>query len=345
MTIARKEYAELEDFHNVYDYCSASTDNYRVAWDNDDSRMELVAPGALDYDNLLIVDPNGKGDYATIALALAAIATAADAAEDNLYCIMLLPGIYAEDVVLADYVSLSGQGWKATRINGKLTIGADCHVQHLWVYPDSPAIVAVEADVASGYTSYVSNCYFAINTTLDGTVTLVDHTGGGELRVDHSFLYCRNISDGASAKAVSVHLDAGYIQYAETHFKSSTKGTAILAHNEGEFSTNNIDLFNCSWSVHNDTAPVAAKNDGSGKIILGITYNNHTGTGYNGYSVSGSSIKILPMRADFFEAAEITAPAGVANSARIFAQDNGAGKTQLMAIFGSGAAQQLAIEP
>lgn len=43
---------------------------------------------------------------------------------------------------------------------------------------------------------------------------------------------------------------------------------------------------------------------------------------------------------------EMTAPAApAANSVRIFAQDNGAGKTQLMAIFGSGAAQQIAIEP
>ena len=43
---------------------------------------------------------------------------------------------------------------------------------------------------------------------------------------------------------------------------------------------------------------------------------------------------------------EQTAPAApAANGYRIFAQDNGAGKTQLMVIFASGAAQQIAIEP
>jgi len=43
---------------------------------------------------------------------------------------------------------------------------------------------------------------------------------------------------------------------------------------------------------------------------------------------------------------EITAPAaGAANTVRIYAEDNGAGKTRLMAIFASGAAQQVAIEP
>ena len=46
------------------------------------------------------------------------------------------------------------------------------------------------------------------------------------------------------------------------------------------------------------------------------------------------------------EMIEQTAPAApAANSVRIFAQDNGAGKTQLMALFATGAAQQIAIEP
>lgn len=48
----------------------------------------------------------------------------------------------------------------------------------------------------------------------------------------------------------------------------------------------------------------------------------------------------------FMETIEITAPsAPSANGVRIYAQDNGAGKTQLMARFASGAAQQIAIEP
>jgi hypothetical protein len=39
------------------------------------------------------------------------------------------------------------------------------------------------------------------------------------------------------------------------------------------------------------------------------------------------------------------APAGIANNAIIFAEDDGAGKTRLMVQFGTGAAQQIAIEP
>jgi hypothetical protein len=43
---------------------------------------------------------------------------------------------------------------------------------------------------------------------------------------------------------------------------------------------------------------------------------------------------------------EQTAPAApAANGVRIYAVDNGSGKTQLMALFATGAAQQIAIEP
>ncbi len=40
-----------------------------------------------------------------------------------------------------------------------------------------------------------------------------------------------------------------------------------------------------------------------------------------------------------------SAPTGLSNKAKIFAVDNGSGKTKLMVIFGTGAAQQIAIQP
>jgi hypothetical protein len=48
----------------------------------------------------------------------------------------------------------------------------------------------------------------------------------------------------------------------------------------------------------------------------------------------------------YVELTEMTAPAaGPVNTCRLFTQDNGGGKTQLMAIFNTGAAQQVAIQP
>lgn len=42
---------------------------------------------------------------------------------------------------------------------------------------------------------------------------------------------------------------------------------------------------------------------------------------------------------------QASAPTGIANMARIYAEDDGSGKTRLMVVFGTGSAQQLAIEP
>ncbi len=42
---------------------------------------------------------------------------------------------------------------------------------------------------------------------------------------------------------------------------------------------------------------------------------------------------------------EVTAPTGTANTAKLYAEDNGGGKTRLVVIFGSGVAQVLATEP
>ena len=52
------------------------------------------------------------------------------------------------------------------------------------------------------------------------------------------------------------------------------------------------------------------------------------------------------LNVEYHQMTEMTAPSAPAtNSVRIYAEDNGSGKTRLMALFATGAAQQLAIEP
>ena len=52
------------------------------------------------------------------------------------------------------------------------------------------------------------------------------------------------------------------------------------------------------------------------------------------------------IQTEYHQMTEMTAPsAPAANSVRIYAEDNGAGKTRLMALFATGAAQQISIEP
>jgi Leucine-rich repeat (LRR) protein len=53
----------------------------------------------------------------------------------------------------------------------------------------------------------------------------------------------------------------------------------------------------------------------------------------------------LDIRNGWLELEERTAPSGLSNHSRLYAKDNGSGKTQLVVIFGSGVEQVIATEP
>lgn len=113
---------------------------------------------------------------------------------------------------------------------------------------------------------------------------------------------------------------------------------AIALHSQGGFNTAvpGLGLF-CRADAYIAGAGAYA-NSGSGNAFIGCQDNNGTR-----FVVGGSGSVFT---ASYIEGAEQSAPAApAANGYRIFAQDNGAGKTQLMVIFASGAAQQIAIEP
>lgn len=82
-----------------------------------------------------------------------------------------------------------------------------------------------------------------------------------------------------------------------------------------------------------------------GTVAIGKVSDTATGIIVNGTSgllTAQNNFNLV----GYQEGVEMTAPsAPSANGYRLFAQDNGAGKTQLMVIFASGAAQQVAIEP
>jgi hypothetical protein len=54
----------------------------------------------------------------------------------------------------------------------------------------------------------------------------------------------------------------------------------------------------------------------------------------------------LLANAGYYEGTEMTAPAaGAVNTGRLYFEDNGSGKTRLMCLFNTGAAQQVALQP
>ncbi len=160
----------------------------------------------------------------------------------------------------------------------------------------------------------------------DGTTKLAGITAIGKLEV----------SAGAAAPATSgIRFLNGISLANDTWLGSPSAGILVIGGNgydplwycaSGLFVSHSstLDLVWSSTPFANGVADIGLSRKAAG--VLKVT-NGSTGAG---------TLEFL----------EQTAPsAATANSVRIYAQDNGAGKTQLMALFATGVAQQIAIEP
>ena len=92
-----------------------------------------------------------------------------------------------------------------------------------------------------------------------------------------------------------------------------------------------------------------ATNSSMTSLIGNLHYNATTGNSHY-FKVNGTTeVEIdadgLDIRNGWLELEERTAPSGLSNHSRLYAKDNGSGKTQLVVIFGSGAEQVIATEP
>ena len=104
------------------------------------------------------------------------------------------------------------------------------------------------------------------------------------------------------------------------------------------------------YNAFNSVIPTISIWGGSGAsdyLVFNTSSLDFYPSGSGSWSIGRTALpfKNLFLR-DYMEMTEMTAPAApAANQVRIYAEDNGAGKTRLMARFATGAAQQIAIEP
>ena len=140
-----------------------------------------------------------------------------------------------------------------------------------------------------------------------------------------------NTAAGASA----LYSPLGNSAYATT---TASKQTAV-GMESGQSSASQVDGITCvgyraTAGAANATAlGYQARADHSGGVALG---DNSTTTAANQVEIAGRHIEFV----------EMTAPAaGAADSARLFARDNGSGKTQLCVQFATGAVQVIATQP
>lgn len=166
-------------------------------------------------------------------------------------------------------------------------------------------------------------------------------------------------SSGAlTANALVLGGGAGATPYtgAGTSWNDTTHALSITAAgNAGAAALSVLPSSGASFTkIHDNGTVIIDADSGTGSFPLKLKYNGSdvvtfdylgniviTGSGAS-VNLGGGVVVVRPNAIDLFE---VTAPAGTGNTARIFAVDNGAGKTQLKVIFGSGAAQLLATEP
>lgn len=256
------------------------------------------------YDNYLRIDADGSADFTAINDAISQINSAGDASITNNYIIEVMEGVYDEDIVLPDYTTLIGQGYEATWIDGQVTIGDGNYIEGVWIYPTGGETLSIIADPDSA-TSEISNSYLLVNPGANETATVVNYTGDNDMRILNSFVYARNSNSGSSAEAVnymSTGNTGGDLEIWETHNKTScpSNGNCVLSRNNS--TTNGSDIIVLgSWSVFNDTDPVAGDNSNPvGSIRLALRYENSQNE-LAPYSNVGNNVFDNPIQTDRIE--------------------------------------------
>jgi hypothetical protein len=174
-----------------------------------------------------------------------------------------------------------------------------------------------------GTTSATRTTSYVIMQPNGGTVGIGDTNPNYKLRVKETI---------SGAGGIYVSTTSGTAQQPSFYF-DDTAGSGI-----SDFEIY-LDATNVYVGPYLNKGLQFVKNAGVDKTMV-ITNQGSVGIGTTSPSTR------LDIDAGALELAEMTAPgAGAANTVRIYAVDNGAGKTQLMAIFNTGAAQQLAIQP
>lgn len=169
-----------------------------------------------------------------------------------------------------------------------------------------------------------------------------------------------DIASGAVAITSSVATPGAGVGALQIDAASLTSGNgAALQINVNGLTSSNAIRVNSTSTAFNGgslfTAYATGNTVGSkygGYVVVSGTASLNTGwyveasggTANVGLEIGSGSLKMAATNG-FIELSEMSAPTGVADKARLFAVDSGAGKTILKAIFGSGAAQTIATEP
>ncbi len=218
---------------------------------------------------IIIVAKTG-GDYTSIQDAIDSIT---DNSVNKPYTILIYPGVYTEDIVMEDFVSLEGVGDPATVIiygtNSAplLTFPADDSYQGLFNLTLSlaPTITGQYLISTSNGVNVVQNCNLLISSSTNGVVATVWSQTGGTCWLNSSYVSYTMTGDGVAVKFHSIFSISGNSDY---RFLAS--GFEV-----------NVDDANDTVTLVNENA---AGTIGEGTIRENHIHVNLTNAGYTGIS-------------------------------------------------------------
>lgn len=152
-----------------------------------------------------------------------------------------------------------------------------------------------------------------------------------------------------------IYLDGG----GDTYITGSATSGRINIYNDGTnrtafttsgFSVLSNDVTDIGTLKFDSTGTPAAAETSISSLGGNLYYNVLATNDSHFFEINGTSeVEIdadgLDIKTGWLELFERSAPTGLSNHARLYAKDNGAGKTQLVVIFGTGAEQVIATEP
>lgn len=168
------------------------------------------------WSRTLVVDPDGYGDYTTIAAALAH-AVAAVPTNTLRWTIRVLNGTYTETgLVIPSYVTVRGDGSMCRIQGGTIEMQGLSTLRNANVLVAHPytAAIRIVGNLASG-SVVIDNCLIQMQyaSTIEESVSCVETTGTNinlvQSRVYNSYFYCRNTSNGATSTAANVRIMPG----------------------------------------------------------------------------------------------------------------------------------------
>jgi hypothetical protein len=197
--------------------------------------------------------------------------------------------------------------------------GANTDAENARIYSDGAGLLVIEA-LAIGINSTTRYASNGLDISSGDIALVLGADSGGIARTNNTVKWSR---------------------IGSAHYANAEEPVALLSvsSNNGY----NILDFGGNSSTMNSATYIRFWTAGNGTTVTGAERLRIDHAGWVGIGTDGPGSR-LDIGAGALTLAEMSAPSGAVNSARLFVQDNGAGKSQLMVVFGSGAAQQIAIE-